>query len=336
MKPNASKNRELVAQFPFLAEILRTQIEPLGGKDGLQMDNLTIKVQKADGDLMWRRARNTGLGDNSMFFCLSGKHKNHVGRSGEYVFAISRDNRVINRVNWPRNDNESENYGDVHAWNVLWRNKEKSASGSNVFSDPFGGEVKYMVWVRVETWHSDTHDTNSRKVGARFGELIDRSIEITIYGEPEGGFYKLLNESPLMNHLHLDTRVFTKALFEHNYHIIVIDGRLAELCTLFQDEVFFNGMKDIIDKGGVRGASGQLGYVKILCARMIGYDRVMLEGPDCWVTYQLRPESNTMYVQGMGGTLPSIRQLTKTVVKMWNGDPKNRDAFKPDKKVCVI
>ena len=139
-----------------------------------------------------------------------------------------------------------------------------------------------------------------------------------------------------MNHLELDTRVFTRAVFEHNYDIIVIDGRLAELCTLFQDEVFFNGMKDIIDKSGVRGASGQFGHVKVLCAEMCGYDRVMLEGADCWVSYQLRPESNTMYVLGMGGTLPNIRHLTKTVVKMWNGDPKNREAFKPDKKVCVI
>ncbi len=336
MKPNASKNRELVAQFPSLVEILRAQIEPLGGKDGLQVDNLTIKVQKADGDLMWRRAKNTGLDENSWIFNTGGNRKGQVGRAGECIFAVSQNNKVINRTNWPRNDSERKSYGDVYAWNVLWRTKEKGPGGSNVFSNPFDGEVKYMVWVTVESWHKDTGNTDSSEPGARFGELVERSVEITVYSEPDEGFYVLQKNSPLMNHLWLDSKVFMRAVFDHDYNIIIIDGRLAELCTLFQDEVFFNGMKDIIDKGGVRGASGQFGPVKVLCAEMCGYDRVMLEDANCWISYQLRPESKCMYVVGMGGTLPNIRQLTKTVVNMWNGDPKNREAFKPDTEVYVL
>lgn len=43
-----------------------------------------------------------------------------------------------------------------------------------------------------------------------------------------------------------------------------------------------------------------------------------------------------MYVLGQQGTLPQIRNLVRTVVRMWREKPEQRAAFKPDKKVSVM
>jgi hypothetical protein len=111
---------------------------------------------------------------------------------------------------------------------------------------------------------------------------------------------------------------------------------LYEMCITFQDEVYFNGMKAILDGSKYRGASGQFGSVKVLAAEMCGYDRVMLEDAVSYVTFQLRPDSEHMYVLGQQGTLPQIRNLVRTVVRMWNRRPELREAFKPDENVSVM
>jgi len=338
MKPTASKNRDLIDQYPFISIIMRAHIEPYGGVDERQVDDLTIKVQKADGDLMWRQADNIGLEDHSFSFSTAGNRKGQVARRGECIFAISHDNLIINRVDWPRNDDERrKNRGEIYAWSVFYTSKMRNASNNGyLHANSIVDKMKYMVWVSIEAWHKGSGNHGGVEIGARFGKLTERSMEITIYSEPDEGFDKLHENSPLMNHLYLSSNVIMRAISTQNHDILAIDGRIAELCTLFQDEVYFNGMKDILDNSRCRGASGQFGPVKVLCAGMCGYDRVMLEDPNCWVTYQLRPGAKSMYVLGMGGTLPNIRRITKTVVEAWGGDSKNREVFKPDKKVSVI
>ncbi len=333
MKPSASKNRELIVQNPFLETILGFAFEPGNGR---RIDSLTIKIQKADGDLMWRQADNIGIGEDSWIASTQGHRKGQLARRGECVFAVGRDNTILQRLDYPRNDKEAKTTGEVYAMHVLWAGRERGADGSTIFTNSLCGDTKYMVWVSVENWHEDTGVTNSPVPGVRFGKLCERCYTITIYGEPEGGFEKLLERSPRMNHLYLDSRVLMRGYFRRDTDVIAIEGRLAELCTLFQDDVYFNGMREVFERGGKRGASGQFESVKVLCAEMCGYHRIMLEDANCWVSYQLRPESKWMYVLGMGGTLPNIRRITKTVVKMWNGDPKNREAFKPDAEVSVM
>ncbi len=62
MNLNSKKQRELLRQYPFVWEILNKLMEPIGGETGKAVDDLTIEVKKADGDLMFRRAHNVGLG----------------------------------------------------------------------------------------------------------------------------------------------------------------------------------------------------------------------------------------------------------------------------------
>jgi len=127
-----------------------------------------------------------------------------------------------------------------------------------------------------------------------------------------------------------------RGVFDKDHDLVSIGGMLYEMCITFQDEVYFNGMKEVLDGGKYHGASGQFGTVKVLCVEMCGYDRVMLEDNSSFVTFQLRPGSKHMYVLGQQGTLPQIRNLVRTVVRMWHEKPELRATFKPDKNVSVI
>jgi len=304
----------------------------MGGIATPQVHDLNIKFQKADGELMFRRADNVGLGENSSLFNISGPHEKQAGRRAEYIFAVGKNKQLISELCWPRNDADRRDLGhDVYAWNVLWATRDHA---SESFSDSIHDKVEWLVWVTVEAWHKDSGSDEPPEY--RFGEFCERFVTITVYGKPNCGFHKLQEESNLYEHLYLDSKTFMKALFEKNRDVTVIGGRVNELCQFFADEVYFNGMKAILDGKTVRGASGQFGPVKVLAAEMCGYHRVMLEGANAWISYQIRPGEKHMYTLGMGGTLPQLRQITKMVIKMWNSDPKARESFKPDDKVSVM
>lgn len=335
MNPNASKNRDLIKQYPFVSGILSARMEPHDDKGGTSVNDLTIRVEKADGDLMFRRASNFGLGDSSCIFQFKGSRKNQVMRRGEYLFAIDGEGKIVNRVNWPRNDEEKRKAdGELYGWTALWTGRVTFANNKEGYSNPIWDKVKYLVWVTVEAWHVDTK--NDDAPGGRFGEFKDRAVHVTIYGAPDQGFEKLQEESSVYSNLSLDSRLMTRGVIDKDHDIVSIGGMLYEMCITFQDEVYFNGMKDVLDGGKFRGASGQFGSVKVLCAEMCGYDRVMLEDSASYVTFQLRPGSKHMYVLGQQGTLPQIRNLVRTVVRLWNLKPELRAGFKSDKNISVM
>ncbi|MFA5886209.1 MAG: hypothetical protein WC863_00330 [Patescibacteria group bacterium] len=329
MKANSFKNQGLLKQYPFVSNVLSSQMEPFDGDGGVNVDDLTIRIEKADGDLMYRRADNVGLGDGSCIFQMKGNRKDQIMRRGEYLFAIDDQGKIINRVDWPRNDHEKNAIGsNIYGNAILWKTRDRTN-----YSDPVWDEVEYLVWATVEAWHKDTKNDN---ISERFGELCDRSVHITIYLKPDCGFEKLSRQSCIEDNLCLDSKIFMQAVFDNNRDIMIISGRLDELCQLFQDNVYFNGMKHIMDQNNSRGMSGQFGVVKVLCAEICGYDRVMLEDAMSWISFQLRPESARMYVLGMNGTLPQLRKLVKNVVEIWNEKLECRANFVPDRNVSIL
>lgn len=333
MNPNAWKILCLIKQYPFVDDILSVRLEPYDGNGETSVNDLTIRVEKADGELMFRRANNTGLGESSYIFQLKGDRKDQVMRRGEYFFAIDDAGKIINRVNWPRNDKERSTTDTICGWSVFWTRRVTLANNKEGYSSPIWDKVKYLVWVTIEAWHTDTK--NDDVPGGRFGEFRNRSIHITIYGAPEQGFEKLHEQSSAYLNLSLDSQLLSRGAIENDHDLISISGMLYEMCITFQDEVYFNGMKEVLDGGKYRGASGQFGAVKVLCVEMCGYDRVMLEDPVSYVTFQLRPNSKYMHVVGQQGTLPQIRNLVRTVVRMWNQKPELRAAFRPDKNISL-
>jgi hypothetical protein len=344
MDPNAPKNLGLIKQFPFVADILKRRMLPDAPHAkrpyaemmnmATSVDDLTIRVEKADGDLMFRRAVNVGIGDGSYFIQTGGKRKGQVMRQGEYLFAIDDNGAIVNRVNWPRNEEEQRQVGNVYGWAALWNGRKKASDGKLHYFDPIKDKVKHLVWVTVAAWHMDTKDEGA--IDGRFGAFVDRSISVTIYGEPKEGFEALSENSSVYTNLSLDNKTMIRGMIERDHDIITLQGMLHELCISFQDDVYFKGMLKILDDSEYRGASGQFGAVKVLGAEMCGYNRIMLEGSECYITFQVRPESKQMYVLGQQGTLPRIRELVRTVVRMWNEGPEMRAQFKPDKKVSVM
>ena len=333
MKADSPKNAALIKQYPFLQEILdiNNLLEPLDASGRNSSDNVTIKVEKADGDLLWRKGHNTGLeGDTSYIFAMDGKHKNQVAKVGERVF-VTNDHRCLGSVSWPRNHEKGRGKPTKYAWSALWETHNFDGS----FTNPFPEEkINCMVWVTVQTWHKDTGD-NSR-AGSRFGELIEREMTITVYTKPKEGFHKLHEESWFGNHICLDSNMHVRALFQKDTDILDLFGRLSELCQLFQDEVYFAGMKEAFEKGPGRGFRGIFGSTEVLVAEMCGYHRVMLQNGSCWISFQLRPGATGMYVLGMNGTLPQLRTLVKTVVRKWMMEPGSHALFQPDKEVGVL
>jgi hypothetical protein len=343
VNPKSAKNQKLIKQYPFIAAVLATPMEPFGMRfypsDNFrarsQVDDLTIRVEKADGDLMYRRAHNVGLGESSCIFQFKGNRDEQVMRRGEYLFAIDYNGEIINHVDWPRNAEEQRELdGEVYGWTVFWTGRTRFANGSLGYTDPVWDKVQYLVWATVDAWHDDTRDDDAPD--GRFGEFRDRSIRLTVYSEPEQGFKQLHEDASVYTNLLLDSDVMMRGVIKKDHDIVSISGMIYEMCVTFQDEVYFNGMKDVLDNGEVRGASGQLGSVQVLCAEMCGYDRVMLQDDASWVTFQLRPGSKHMYVLGQNGTLPQIRNLVRTAVRTWNNKPKARAAFRPDEEVSVV
>ena len=331
MKPYASKNAKLLKQYPFLNDILLLRLEPLGKDNNLNIDELTIKVQKADGDLMFRKADNVGLGDNSFICQVSGARKGQVMRRGEYLFAIGENNKCLKRLDWPRNSEERRVLDwEVYGKFALW---ETELSNGHLMN-PLWNKTKCLVWVTVEAWHKDSRKDDGPE--SRFGEFVERTIQLTVYGKPECGFEKLHENANVYENLRIDSNTMIQGALKKDHDLVSMNGMLYEMCIMFQDQVYFNGMKKILDNCNARGASGQFGPVKVLCAEMCGYDRVMLQDANCYVVFQLRPGSDSMYVLGQDGTLPQIRNLVRTVVMMWNENPEVRSKFKSDGNVSVM
>ena len=335
MKVDARKNRKLIKQFPFIDAILKQRMMPFGQSPRPQngpgsIDGLTIKVQKADEDLLFRQAGNIGLGEDSFVFSMAKDRTNQVKRIGEYLFAVDKNNTIINRLDWPMNKQLAIKRHPVYAKNIFWATN----LGDGHLTDSILDKVANLVWVTVSTWHRDTKvDT---ELGSRFGECLERNIEITIYGEPECGFNRLDEGSSIWSNLRLNQEVITRAICDKESDLLQMLGCLWELCKFFQDEVWDKGMKQALEGFKTRGASGQFGSTKVLVAEMCGYHRVMFQNDSCWVSFQLRPGAIDMYVLGQDGTLPQLRQLVRPMILMWIQKPECHANFKADEQVSVM
>lgn len=108
MKPNSQKNRKMLGEFPFIGRsILSMTVEPWDDADVLRVDSLAIHVEKADGDLMYRRADNVGLGENSFCFSSKKERDGQIMRQSEFIVAVDENDTVVNQVFWPKNREEA-------------------------------------------------------------------------------------------------------------------------------------------------------------------------------------------------------------------------------------
>lgn len=329
MNTDSAKNERLIKQFPFLSVILAEGMEPFGEPNHDLIHNLIIKVERADGDLMYYQAENIGLGEAS-FLCSSKKDReSQVGRVGEYLFAIGGNDEILNRLNWPKNDEEKRKSYMIYGHHVLWG----SNSGS-MYSNCLCDRTEYIVLVKVSAWYKDTRKDD--RPSGRFGQFLGRHLGITVYIKPKQGFSKLREDASVYENLYLKSGILADGVIRKDIDYITICGMLGELARLFQDEVYSNGLKEMYDKFPTRGGSGIFGSVKVMATDLCGYDRIQLEDSNSWISFQKHDSSQWMSAIGMGGTLPQLRNLVKTVVKKWNESPDARLNFKSDGKISVL
>lgn len=319
MKPNSPKNQGLIKQFPFVREILQQHLAPLGADDAV--DTLTIKVQRADGDLMYRVAKNIGISDNGCIIETKGARDDQLRRQGEYLFAIGDDGLILNRLNWPSTNWHSpkDTQQKIYGQNVLFVTRRTDET-----SEPIHDKVRFLVWITVQVWHEQAENPEYP-----FGAFRGASCFITIYRAPHDGFHELWAASSVYENLTLDNQTLIQGALSKDYNLNAVDARLGELCRIFQDEVYLKGMKEVLDAGKDRSATGVFGSVQVLAGEICGYDCIMLRDENSYIAFQLRPGDTYMHVRDVHGTLPQVRRLTMTVISAWSHpDHAARDTFK--------
>lgn len=328
MRPNADKNRKLIKQYPFLATILERDFAPVAPLENkTQIDNLSIGVRVADANLMYAQAQNVGLQNNtsgqSWITNVKPDGTERYGSQAEYLLAIDENGSIINELSWPETRMSSLSKSG-YARDVFWTN--------NRSFEVYLYAVTYLVWVTVQTWYRAIPDDDW--VADTF---VERSVSITIHKAPKQGFQALEEDANVFDNLFLSSEVLSTGGRQADHHIIMISGMLAELAEFFNSEVYNNGMRDVALGGGNwASGSGYVGSVRVLIGESCGYERIMLNNATCWLSLQTRNAGQSLYVLGMGGRLPELRNLVKTVITHWNYKADGRAHFSHDSEVYVL
>lgn len=365
MNPNSDKNRKLMKQYPFIEKILKRNMAPFGAHDDVyermtlnpsglpkddyfegtihreideqkaHLDDLTIKVEVADGELLFRRPRNTGVSidtimgreeDHSWTFAFEGKHKSHVGRVGEHLFIVYKSGD-IKRHCWRDIHSKPHDLATYPRY-AFW-----TRTGHTWYTKPKWDEVEYLVWVTVQAWYNENPSDGE---SSRFGDLVERSAHVTIYREPKQGFQKLDDDSSETDFLRLDMRTLTTAYANDDRNLLIVSGRVDELCQLFMDDVWNNGLLDAFNGIDGRGMSGKLGDADVRVYYIAGRNVVTLEDQISQITFKGDSSDNYLGTHSMDGTLPQLRNLVKTVVRQWDEGPAKRELIRPDENVGIL
>ncbi len=300
--------KELAEKFPALENILALELEPWSG-ESVRFDRVTVRVEPASRELLFRRGANVALGrDRRYLFNKKQGNGKRVGRRGEYLFAVDGEHRVANCLIWPQDNPERRRAGDPFVREIFFQ------------EDPGGGplfeQVAYLVWVTVEECYAPTER-------GTFGELCGRTAIVTVFPSPTGGFRRLYDEANYEEDLYLNNRIITEPFALNDPNIVTIRERLSELCRLFQENVYENGLRTLIADGGASRLSNRYGAVLLTCDAGAGPRRFVLETPGCWIGLGLGSRGE-LVIRSVGGTLASLRTMIETVVEIWSTEPQMR------------
>jgi hypothetical protein len=306
MKIDSRKNMKLMRQYPFVVDI----IEQIGKSS---ITNLIIKVQKADADLMYRQPCNSGSIIDEV---LTGSDR--ILKREEFLLAIGDDGLVINRVDWPKSEDEKHKNMNLFGCAVLYV-KGDADQGNDV--KYIGDAIKYLVWVTVDGRYMKTNPSETLQSG--IGKLIDCAVAVIIYKKPAQGFADLETHSRRTDNLIITGDTLTYGVIKNDYEMIKIGGRLDELCQTFCEDVFVNGMyAQVVDSDCF--FSGRFGSVEAIYYQ----SQIKLRDSQSWITFQIASEDH-LYIYDMHGRFPELRNLIRSVVRVWQNS-ENRANFKLD------
>lgn len=325
MNPNSKKNRQLIRQYPFLRAVLKQPMLPNPDPmDARSVDNLTIRVEIADEQLMLRQADIVGLGRDSYLYNGHGSQR-CVGKQAEYLFAITQGKRIIRRLDWPLpGDDVVASKAPVYGWHVLLKPDAEVPGVTRLLDN----EVSHLVWVKVNTWYRDTGNTSWP--GSRFGQFQSRDLEITVYGPPKCGFAALRERSMSWTHLHISNPLIANGLSRKDPIITQIAGCVVELCSLFVDEVWNNGLGEMCrDSGGRLAGRLEQTTVRVHPVDNQTWCFVLESDAGTRVEFWIPDDKGSINVRSQNGTLPELRQLVRSAVFTWREKPKSRAKILP-------
>lgn len=329
MKPDGRKNRALRQQYPFVDKLLSEKyvLEPYGAPEQNRVDDLSITVQRADGDLLFRRADNIGLGDHAFLAEVTRRRRNQLGRRGEAIFAIGDHGQILNQLRWPRNPDDhpkvvaDPKHGQFarEVFNGGHR-RYVAETGSMPWVDSYLEETHCLVWVTVETWHLKTgkHD----QPGDQFGELQERTMAITIYLAPREGFLALATRARLEDHLQLNTRVLCTAALNKNMEEWRLGGNLDELVFWFAELAYLRGIRQFLNTH-LWGTTLHCGPVRLLAKQGNNNHRMILLCGGDWLHLKrdLTNPDHDLRVLDFKGTIPRLRAMVLQAANTMASNP---------------
>ena len=279
------------------------------GEEIAALEQVSIRVQRADPNLMFRVAKNVDPPN----FLREPSDPELTGSRTEYFYPINTDGVPGERREWSLNQ--------VFTWGQFVRDIFRShitdwCSGPKFYDllgeDPFE-VVGSIVWVSSTIWHRRLKDHNLMPIGE--AEPVRAEIDITVYKAPKQGWRSLyLKADPLVNVTLSGHNLWPNQPRPDSFRLVALD-LLDRLAIKFDAEVMREGLWKMIV--GTKCVSGMIGDVRVTASYMIGQYSISLESGDSQVSFVGIEHLHQVGFEGIQGTLPSVFRMVDKVCARW-------------------
>lgn len=309
MQPQSpEKIAQLATQFPYIGKLLDERSVNKANKA-----EINVTVKRADHDFLFMLGVQYDGANGSMIHTGKSPLK---GTKRDFLYFIGHDGDLVWKWEYDvRRDDEAHLVVEI--------------IGNVSRSQDFMAKVAYCIWVEAYNWF--TPPTKGQvQDGIYFGRYRSTDLRIVVYQEPELGWEQLMASANLHQNVTLSTSMLLRgSQQEYNKRVdryrgfISVSNNLQVLATAFQEEVYFKGLKEIIDQTEMRGMSGQFVDVKVLIYVLAG--RIMFtlsDGTNDFSIVGAEDETDsTMGYSGINATYPAARNMVRTVIEYWAKTP---------------
>lgn len=320
MQPQSEKRRtELEKQFPCLEKLLKEREEKGAGKA-----NINITVKRADPDFLYTLGENLDGANGSIF------NENRPGEKGikrDHLYTVGKDDEIISKWYYTQPDSR-----DMLTVMQIIDN-----------GDEFLSKVAYFVWLTAYHWYKKPTEGQANE-GMNLGEYLYTELYYTVHLPPDEGWRWLIETTKLTKNVTLYNRLLVRGYAKelnggHKVGYEVAVSLLNGLARKFQDNVYLNGLKEIIDASKVKEMSGQFGEVGMLSYVLAGRIQFTLSDGthEFTIIGEEGAEDPRMGYNSIYATYPTASNLVQTVIEKWEKadlDTRKR-MFVDDKNVRI-
>jgi hypothetical protein len=288
------KNRKLLAQYPVIAETLKT----IGYDQKNPESSLRIKVERMDSNLLYYVGERV---DGEQSF-LRGRN-DLVGTKFEHVMYWDKSYVTLGWLIW------DQGFDRINLW---FQNRTREGID----------QLQWITKVMTIDWYKENNSEACRS-NARLGEQVSTCHYITLYLLPKKGIHDLLARTDMMVNVRVNTRDLIKGVLHQEGEYQVFSRGLDELVAKFTFGVFVRGLDRIIIENRLRGMSGKFGDVTLRSWHMCGRIKMTLERGQSRLTIIACDDDNPRAgLDGIEATFPEAKRMIETVIYEWKKLPK--------------